>query len=117
MNHCLILIPTEEEKTSSFEIFGNSHSGKRGNTSRSRESVPDPDTSRRRGGKKTTAHPSHILTDAFLLEGEISTLTMTYIQLLSRGWGSSSFLTEIVLVGLEEFARLVGERLGREGER
>lgn len=110
MNHCPILIPPEGEKTSSFEIFGNSRSGKRGNTSRSRESVPDPDTSRR----QTTARPSHI---RFLLEGEISSLTMTYIQLTSRDWDTSSFLAEIVLVGLEEFARLVGERLGREGER
>lgn len=41
---------------------------------------------------------------------------MTYIQLTSRGWDTSSFLAEIGLVGLEEFARLVGERLGREGE-
>lgn len=40
---------------------------------------------------------------------------MTYIE-LSTG-SSSSCLTEIVLVGLEEFARLVGEWLGREGER
>lgn len=85
--------------------------------------IPDPDTSKRRKGKtnhgtfepQTYRYVIYTLLP-FLLEGEISTLIMTYIQLTSLGWDTSSFLAEIGLVGLEEFARLVGERLGREGE-